>query len=335
MCLCCSRTIVARVGYERDEADFEQELYLLFCTLQLFGLWASENKSARRGSYDCLTLGMVCDSTLQAFMLGNERLGYRKRDSFVALGRDIVATLEEEGYVSWASASRFGGKAISFKPAISVIRSVLNITYSILHQRVIKHGRTYADANRLSHISRREGDRLYLYSKEIERVYATEVQTCIRLALEGRVYPFTEERHVCICMVQTDATLKGYGCHLELTPEAKEAGLASPWGVGNEMAFGGLLPELVFGFHLGGSNSGICEFTGLFLSLAAIDANPELRRAFMNVFIQVELDNEECVIALNKMAVGGAGTLIKSELLLAVMSFGHKWQSMFKFRHVA
>ena len=119
------------------------------------------------------------------------------------------------------------------------------------------------------------------------------------------------------------------------TPEAKEAGLASPWGVGNEMAFGGLLPELVFGFHLGGSNSGICEFTGLFLSLAAIDANPELRRAFMNVFIQVELDNEECVIALNKMAVGGAGTLIKSELLLAVMSFGHKWQSMFKFRHVA
>lgn len=129
--------------------------------------------------------------------------------------------------------------------------------------------------------------------------------------------------------------LKGYGCHLELTAEAKAQGQLSPWGRGNEVAFGGLLPELTHGFHLGGSNSGICEFTGLFLALASIDADPVLRAMFQSVQVIVELDNLECVIALSTGAVGGGGTLVKSSLLLAVLNYAYQWQCRFHFRHVA
>jgi hypothetical protein len=129
--------------------------------------------------------------------------------------------------------------------------------------------------------------------------------------------------------------LKGYGCHIELTEEAKARGRLAPWGEGNEVAFGGLLPELTHGFHLGGSNSGICEFTGLFLVLASIDADPVLRAMFQTVQVIVELDNLECVIALNTGSVGGGGTLVKSSLLLAVLNFAYQWQCRFHFRHVA
>lgn len=100
----------------------------------------------------------------------------------------------------------FTGKAISFLPAILAIRAVLNLQYSVLHSRMVRRGKEYAQVQSLSAISRRVGERLYLDDDSIRAQYLVEVKTCMRMVSEGREYRFVEERHMCIALVQTDAT---------------------------------------------------------------------------------------------------------------------------------
>lgn len=227
------RTVLPLVGKEEDVDAFSEEIYLLLCVLALFGLWASEKKSVLEGRFDFKTLGMVCDTEKQCFLIGTERHGFEKRDRFLAIGEGLVSTVEAGGYINWFDASTFAGesevvatiecqtgvagvaahwcggragKAISFLPAILSIRAVLNLQYSVLHSRLVRRGKNYPQVQKLEAISRRVGERVYLDNADIRAQYLMEVQTCMRMVAEGREYRFVEERHMCVALVQTDAT---------------------------------------------------------------------------------------------------------------------------------
>jgi len=329
------RTLVARRGYERCQVDFQRQVYVLLVLMWWFGYTASLSKSVLEGRYDFRTLGLVCDSKLQSFLVGNARYGFDKRDEYIALGRSLAAAARDELRISWVSASRFAGKSIAWSKAIPFMRHVLNINYAVIHQRAVRWGRDTIDAGELLPISAREGDDVTLKPGPALSSYIREVLTCVHLVSSERVWPFLCERHACILLVEQDARLIQGGVYLELTAEAKAAGVQSPWGTKYNQAFGNLLPEVVEGYRIThGVTSGIGEIAGLWLTLAAIDNDPDLRRHFQGVIIRIWMDNFEVVQSYRKGAVSGEGTLVKSAVLLSILHFAWSWDSVFELAHV-
>ena len=218
--------------------------------------------------------------------------------------------------------------------AIHFIRYLLNMNYALLAGRDVWWGDNTRDTAKIVPISRIEGEDLLVPPGAGRDAYVREVQSIMRVLREGRVWPFLESRHVSICQLLTDATLDQGGGVIRITEAAKLAGAESPWGHDQSFAFGQLLPEMLFGCHLGGINSGIGEWAGLWITLAAIDNSPELRALFENMIVSVKMDNMEVVCSMNSGAVGGSGTLIKNEILLAVLNYSWKWNSKFIFTHV-
>jgi hypothetical protein len=303
--------------------------------LWLFGLWISYSKSQLQGKPRWVTLGFVCDTEQGAFLIGSGEFGYRKRDEAIELGNALAADARDnDGRISWPMAAKYAGKAISFSQACPFIRFLLNRQYSVLYERHVWWGKTPEENAVVVPISRIEGDDVVIAPGEGRAAYIREVLCIVQVLSEGKVWPFVEERHASICQLLTDATLDQGGGVIRLTPTAKEAGVRAPWGHDEPFAFGQLLPEMLFGCHMGGINSGIGEWAGLWITLAAIDSDPVLRRLFENCIVSVKMDNAEVVASMNSGAVGGAGTLVKSEILLAVLHFMWRWNCKFQFTHV-
>ena len=302
-------------------------------SLVCFGYFVS-SKTLLRGRPTCVSLGLVVDTIQQCFLVGSVEHGYKKRDAFVSLGESILESVRATGGVSWLSAASFAGRAMAFALAIPVIRWFLNRQYGAICGRPVRWGNSAASAALVFATSHRRGDTLLLATGDVRAGYLREIEACMRLVNEDRVYPFIHERHACIVQLETDATLSAFGGYLELTPDALAAGRHAPWGPDHSYAFGQLLPDEVFGFHLGGSNSGITEMTGLWLTLAAIASQPHLLALFRNKFVRIGLDNQEAVTAYNSGAVSGEGCLVKAELVVAVLHFMWDWNCIFQFRHV-
>jgi hypothetical protein len=329
------RNLVARRGFELCTVTFQRDMYIVLMLLLLFGYWTSKSKSNLIGNVRWVTLGFVCDTVAQAFLVGSDEFGWRKRDIAVALGEQLAADARDNaGRISWPAAARFAGKSISFAAACPFVRFLLNCSYSVLHGRHVWWGKNLKQNRVILPISHLDGDDVVITSAEGRASYIREVLSIVTLLREARVWPFLEQRHTCICQLQTDATLTQGGGVLLLTEEAKAAGIASPWGANTSVAFGQLLPEMLFGCHLGGINSGIGEWAGLWITFAAIDNDPHLRSLVVNKIVSVKMDNQEVVSSMNSGAVGGAGTLIKNEILLAVLHFMLEWNCQFVFTHV-
>jgi hypothetical protein len=149
------------------------------------------------------------------------------------------------------------------------------------------------------------------------------------------VWPFLHERHACIFDVEQDARLIQGGVYLELTPEALAAGATAPWGAEHSCAFGNLLPEVVAGHRIAEAvTSGIGEIAGLWCTLAAIDNNKELQAHFQRVIIRIWMDNYEAEQSHRTGGVSGEGTLVKSAVLLSILHYAWKWDSVFELAHV-
>jgi hypothetical protein len=215
------------------------------------------------------------------------------------------------------------------------MRHVLNINYAVIHQRAVRWGRDTIDAGELLPISCRDGDDVILKPGPALVSYIREVLTCVQLVSSERVWPFLCERHACILLVEQDARLIQGGVYLEVTAEAKAAGVKSPWGAQYNQAFGNLLPEVVEGYRITNEvTSGIGENAGLWLTLAAIDNDPALRSHFQGVIIRIWMDNYEVVQSYRKGSVSGEGTLVKSAVLLSILHFAWSWDSVFELAHV-
>ena len=329
------RNLLARRGYELDQVDYQREVYKLLMLLLIFGYWASKAKSDLTGRTAWVTLGFVCDTRLGAFLVGSEEFGYKKRDTTIALGEAIVSGVQNaNGRICWLTAAKFAGKVMSMVAAIHYIRYLLNLNYAVLAGRKVWWGETPEENKNVVPISVLEGDDILLDPGPGRDAYVREIKTILRILREGRVWPFLDSRHASICQLLTDATLDQGGGVILLTEEAKAAGIAAPWGHDEGYAFGQMLPEMLFGCHLGGINSGIGEWAGLWITCAAIDHTPHLRELFMNTIVSVKMDNMEVVCSMNSGAVGGTGTLIKNEILLAVLHYSWRWNAKFVFRHV-
>ena len=309
-------------------------MYILLYLMVMFGYWISLKKSILVGNLTFVSLGLVVDTISQCFRVGSIEHGFEKRDRFVELGRSIVASVTDSGIVSWQSLAKFAGRAIAFSLAIPFMRHFLSVQYSVLTGREVRWTDKKLPNSLVRAISQRRGDNVVIAGEESVRGFLREVEACLALVKEDRSYPFISERHQSIVLLENDATLKQNGMLLELTEEARAAGEMAPWGENRTYEFGQLLPGTVFDIDMADTNSGICGMTGLWATPASINNTPWLLELFQNTRISIGIDNFELVNSFNRGGVSGVGTLLKVQLITAMVYFMWSWNCVFNVYHV-
>ena len=309
-------------------------MYILLYLLVFFGYWISVKKSILRGNFSFVSLGLVVDTVDQCFRVGSLEHGFGKRDRFVELGRFIVASVTSSGSVGWQDLAKFAGRAIAFSLAVPFMRHFLSVQYSVLTGREVRWTDKSVSNLLVRAISQRRGDQIDIVGGESVRGFLREVEACVALVLEDRKYPFFAEQHQSIVQVENDATLKQNGMLLELTDEAKAAGAKAPWGEDRTYEFGQLLPGTVFDIDMNDTNSGICEMTGLWMTFASINNTPWLLELFRNTRVSIGIDNFELVNSFNRGGVSGVGTLLKVQLITAMVYYMWSWNCIFHVYHV-
>jgi hypothetical protein len=125
---------------------------------------------------------------------------------------------------------------------------------------------------------------------------------------------------------------------LRFQPEAVDAALAARTGGGEEVVWGGTLPEEIFtkygGVALSSTSSGVCEFGGFFTDLVCVDRDANLRRFFEGARVRFWLDNKEVVQILTTFRLGGIHSLKKLRLALATFEILDRWNCLGEFLYV-
>ena len=329
-----------------DDSNRSTYLFLLIKGVH-GGYWFGLPKCTLTPSLVWHILGLEVDGESQCY-----RVPQPKREEYTQLFLVLKEQLTR-CTVNLHTLASFAGKTVYYTHAISMLRSMLNVSYACLaNNGNLEHVEPDKRRPLWWELPRSQSDHMRL-KKSNAALLLNELSVCELLVRQNRDWPFVQEVHRSVVTHWSDATPSQGGTIVRIDPDAP---LPPGWDT-HEVAFGGSLPtvlelprannagELTITdlvsklmpktIELDDGNIGMAEGAALIVGLMTIDKDETMRGLYSNCHVDFHIDNTEMLWMFRRRRVKqGKNRLQKLALLHCLLHYELKWNMRTTFHYV-
>lgn len=311
------------------------------------GYWFGLPKCTLEPSLVWQILGLEVDGEAQCY-----RVPQLKREEYTQLFLGLKEQLSH-CTVNLHTLASFAGKTVYYTNAISMLKSMLNVSYACLaNNGNLEHVEHDKRTPLWWELPRSQSDTMRLKQSNAT-LLLNELSVCELLVRQNRDWRFVQEIHRSVVTHWSDATPSQGGTIVRIDPNAP---LPPGWDT-HEVAFGGSLPtvlelprEDVTGeltitdlvstlmpksIGLNDGNIGMAEGAALIIGLMTIDKDDTMRELYSNCHVDFHIDNTEMLWMFRRRRVKqGKNRLQKLALLHCLLHYELKWNMRTTFHYV-